>query len=154
MKNFPTDPYLIKIAQLLERLVHHLERYQASAAVSFQTNDVVRLEKSTLWVNKKSIVLEKREAILVSLLIEHARDVAHGAKAQFLPKSVLLDRIEEKHGNQWRYPISSDVDRVVATLRAKLEEKNISRDLIETRRSAGLRLSTAPGNISLTDPPN
>jgi len=119
--------------------------------MEYLTNDLVLLHGRSLFVNGKVLTLSKRERILLELLVDHALATGHSAASQYLARNLLLAAIEKKYDSLWQAPISGDVDKAVASLRAKFAKKGISRDLIETVKNVGLRLSTPPKYISRGD---
>jgi DNA-binding response OmpR family regulator len=143
----PDDDSFQIIITIRRGAAENPENPRPASGISFETNDLLRIESSLLWVNGKRITLDKRETILVALLTEHALEVDDGTKSQFMPKLDLVNRIESDYGKQWRDPVDHDIDQAVASLRRKFAKHGISRDLIETRRLVGLRLSTPPWNI-------
>ncbi|MCH7227954.1 hypothetical protein [Haloferula sp. A504] len=109
----------------------------------FMTRDQVQLIGCTLRVNHREVILSKRQAVLVSILMRHALAGDHG----FISVAAIISEIETEFADEWRLAMPEDVHQVVYRIRRKL---GLDRDLLETSpaKGEGIRLSTPAGHIT------
>jgi hypothetical protein len=75
-----------------------------------------------------------------------------GAEARFASVATLLEEIEHakaeaKLEGLWQYAIDTDVHKAISSLRTKLADAGLNRNLIEGKRGSGYRLSTPHWNL-------
>ena len=146
--------------------LHHQTSIRELRAHGFKTNDLLEIDpsiagllrKSQIKINGSPIELEIRELLLIFVLAQTARNssvrsgIWSGSEEGFVTVATLLEEIdrakaEANLGELWSNAIDTDVHKAVASLRQKIESSGFNRNLIESKRGSGYRLSTPVWNL-------